>query len=103
MRLAIACWSVLLVIATAAASPARSVTPLANPAFRGVAVFEAPKSVGTPLAEIAQQYAGVGLAARITGRLPARHRLVAQPRDSGVDPSAPRSAKLIESGKSAVR
>jgi hypothetical protein len=70
MRLAIACWSVLLVITTAAAaSPERSVTSPANPAFRGVAVFDAPKSVGTPLTEIAQQYAGVGLAARIAGRL----------------------------------
>lgn len=70
MRLAVACWSVLLVIATTAAdSPKRSVTPSANPAFRGVAYFEAPRSVGTPLAEIAREYAGVSLADRISGRL----------------------------------
>ena len=70
MRLAIACWSVLLVITTAAAArPERTVTRPATTAFRGVAVFEAPRSVGTPLTEIAQQYAGVDLAARIAGRL----------------------------------
>lgn len=68
MRLAIACWSVLLATA-AAASTERSATPSANPTFRGVAYFEAPKSVGTPLAEIAREYAGVGLADRISGRL----------------------------------
>jgi hypothetical protein len=70
MRLAYVGWSLLLVIATAAAaSPKRSVTPPAQPAFRGVAYFEAPRSVGTPLAEIAKEYAGVSLADRISGRL----------------------------------
>lgn len=36
---------------------------------RGVAYFEAPRSVGTPIDELVRQYTGYGLADRIAGRI----------------------------------
>ena len=36
---------------------------------RGVAYFEPPRSIGTPLDELARNYTGFGLADRIAGRL----------------------------------
>ncbi len=58
----------------AAAFAARSETgAVAHPADahtrRGVAYFEPPKSIGTPLDELARNYSGLGLADRIAGRL----------------------------------
>ena len=58
----------------AAAFAARSDTgavpqPADTPTRRGVAYFEPPKSIGTPLDELARNYTGFGLADRIAGRL----------------------------------
>jgi hypothetical protein len=58
----------------AAAFAARSETgavaqPVDTAARRGVAYFEAPRSIGTPLDELARNYTGFGLADRIAGRL----------------------------------
>jgi hypothetical protein len=61
MHLSSARWSLPLVIAALTASP--------NPSFRGVAYFEAPRSIGTPIDEMARDYTGRGLADRIAGRL----------------------------------
>jgi hypothetical protein len=58
-------WALPLVIAALTISPADT----ANPSFRGVAYFEAPRSIGTPIDEIARDYTGRGLADRIAGRL----------------------------------
>jgi hypothetical protein len=61
MRLVLLCWPFLLVTA---ASP--SIGPLRSTSqARGVAYFEPPKSVGTPITELARVYEGLGL----TGRL----------------------------------
>ena len=38
-------------------------------ARRGVAYFEPPRSVGTPIEDMARIYSGYGLAAKIEGRL----------------------------------
>ena len=35
----------------------------------GVAYFEPPRSIGTPIEDLARAYTGFGLAARIEGRL----------------------------------
>jgi hypothetical protein len=35
----------------------------------GVAYFEPPRSIGTPIDDVARRYTGFGLAARIEGRL----------------------------------
>jgi hypothetical protein len=35
----------------------------------GIAYFEPPRSIGTPLEDVARSYSGFGLAARIEGRL----------------------------------
>ena len=58
----------------AAAFAARSETrPVPQPSDtatrRGVAYFEPPKSIGTPLDELARSYTGLALADRIAGRL----------------------------------
>jgi hypothetical protein len=58
----------------AAAFAARSETgampqPVDTAARRGVAYFEPPRSIGTPLDELARNYTGFGLADRIAGRL----------------------------------
>jgi hypothetical protein len=38
-------------------------------AARGVAYFEPPRSIGTPIEDVARIYTGYGLAAKIEGRL----------------------------------
>ena len=58
----------------AAAFAARSDTgaliqPVDTDTRRGVAYFEPPRSIGTPLDELARTYTGYGLADRIAGRL----------------------------------
>jgi hypothetical protein len=64
-------WSVPFVISaftltgSAAALPGTGV----NPTRLGVAYFEPPRSVGTPLEDLARLYTGFGLAAKIEGRL----------------------------------
>jgi hypothetical protein len=40
-----------------------------EPKYRSVAHFEAPRSIGTPLEDLARSYDGRGLADRIVGRL----------------------------------
>jgi hypothetical protein len=64
-------WSVPFVITAftltgrAAALPATGVDPIGL----GVAYFEPPRSIGTPLEDLARLYTGFGLAAKIEGRL----------------------------------
>lgn len=71
MRHASAYWSLLLVVAgvTAHYGDPIETRPAPNAAARGVAYFEPPKSIGTPLDEVARSYTGYGLAARIEGRI----------------------------------
>ena len=71
MRFAAPACSLLLF---AAAFAARSETgpvpqPVDSTTRRGVAYFEPPRSIGTPLDELARNYSGFGLADRIAGRL----------------------------------
>ena len=44
-------------------------TPPSSAARLGVAYFEPPRSLGTPIDDLARAYTGFGLAARIEGRL----------------------------------
>ena len=44
-------------------------SPPSNAARLGVAYFEPPRSIGTPIEDLARAYTGFGLAARIEGRL----------------------------------
>jgi hypothetical protein len=44
-------------------------TPASSAARLGVAYFEPPRSIGTPVEDLARAYTGFGLAARIEGRL----------------------------------
>ena len=44
-------------------------TPGSNTAGWGVAYFEPPRSIGTPLEDLARMYSGFGLADKIAGRL----------------------------------
>lgn len=70
MRPESACWSLLLVIALGSApSPDGSIDAAASAARPGIAFFEPPRSIGTPLDDLARIYAGPGLASRIAGRL----------------------------------
>ena len=70
MRHEPACWSLLLVIAMGAAPSSDGPIDLAPGApRRAVAFFEPPRSIGTPLEDLARNYTGPGLAARIAGRL----------------------------------
>ena len=70
MRYEPACWSLLFVVALGAAPSADNTTTAAPGAVRrGVAFFEPPKSIGTPLEDLARNYTGPGLANRIEGRL----------------------------------
>jgi hypothetical protein len=64
-------WSVPLVIAALALNDRVGTLPglVVTPVSRGVAYFEPPRSIGTPLDDIARLYTGVGLAAKIEGRL----------------------------------
>jgi len=59
---------VLAAATTHEGAPAGS--PGADPGgFRGVAYFEPPRSIGTPLDELARNYTGYALADRIAGRI----------------------------------
>jgi hypothetical protein len=71
MHLASAYLPLLFVLAAATTHEAASAgTPTADPAgFRGVAYFEPPRSIGTPLDELARNYTGYALADRIAGRI----------------------------------
>jgi hypothetical protein len=64
-------WSVPLVVAAVALNGRFGTVPgySHEPIRRGVAYFEPPRSVGTPLEDIARLYTGSGLADRIEGRL----------------------------------
>lgn len=74
MRLILASWAIPLAISAALAVPVPSLDdPHASPSKegtegRGVAYFEAPRSIGTPLDDVARTYGGQGLADRIAGR-----------------------------------
>jgi hypothetical protein len=65
-----ACSLLFFVAAFAARSESRAEAhPVDTAARRGVAYFEPPRSIGTPLDELARNYSGFGLADRIAGRL----------------------------------
>jgi hypothetical protein len=66
-------WSVALAISAVALNGRSDTQPgstisTSNVGW-GVAYFEPPQSIGTPLDDVARVYSGVGLAARIEGRL----------------------------------
>jgi len=71
MRSAPACWSFLFFVAVIAANDNNGAVPqpLTPSARRGVAYFEPPRSVGTPLDDLARSYSGLALARKIEGRL----------------------------------
>ncbi|HKH83959.1 MAG TPA: hypothetical protein VKA25_09770 [Gemmatimonadales bacterium] len=71
MRSAPACWSLLFFVAVIAANDNSGAVPqpLTPSARRSVAYFEAPRSVGTPLDDLARSYSGLALARKIEGRL----------------------------------
>ena len=63
-------WSLLFVLAGIAAhNPDALTRPAPTAANRAVAYFEAPKSVGTPIDDLARSYRGRGLASRIAARI----------------------------------
>jgi hypothetical protein len=63
-------FSLLLVASLVAHTSSVFVTePLSERPGRGVAYFEPPRSIGTPLDDLARFYTGYGLAGRIAGRL----------------------------------
>ncbi len=65
-----ACSLLFFVAAFAARSDSAAVPqPVDTATRRGVALFEPPRSVGTPLEDLARTYTGYGLADRIAGRL----------------------------------
>ena len=65
-----ACSLLFFVAAFAARSETgASAQPTDTAARRGVAYFEPPRSIGTPLDELARNYTGYGLADRIAARL----------------------------------
>lgn len=71
MRVFNVCWSLPIVIAaifadTSENSSSKTGLKAARP---GVAYFEPPKSIGTPIGELARSYTGLGLADQIAGRL----------------------------------
>ena len=69
MRFAAPACSLLFFVAAFAARSETAPQPVDTAARRGVAYFEPPKSIGTPLDELARNYSGLGLADRIAGRL----------------------------------
>lgn len=71
MRLVHACWSIPLAIAAIIAPASELALTGANPEpfRRGVAYFEPPRSIGTPIDDVARDYTGLGLADKIAGRL----------------------------------
>lgn len=73
MRVILACFAIPLAISAALAvdHPGPSHDRLATrdtTTARGVAYFEPPRSVGTPLDDLARTYSGQGLADKIAGR-----------------------------------
>jgi hypothetical protein len=64
-----ACWSLPLAVAAIIAPTDKSSLAGAEPVRRGVAYFGPPKSIGTPIDEVARHYTGLGLADKIAGRL----------------------------------
>jgi hypothetical protein len=64
-------WSVPFVITalTLNGSNGAQPEPKVDPIRLGVAYFEPPRSIGTPLEDLARLYTGFGLAAKIEGRL----------------------------------
>ena len=64
-------WSVALAISAVALNGRSDSQPgsTTSAVGWGVAYFEPPRSIGTPLDDVARVYGGVGLAARIEGRL----------------------------------
>jgi hypothetical protein len=70
MRHESACWSLLLVVALGSAPAAHGAIDADSAAARpGVAFFEPPRSIGTPLDDLVRIYTGPGLASRIAGRI----------------------------------
>lgn len=73
MRVVLACLAIPLAISAGLAvdHPGASHNILAlkgSTTARGVAYFEPPRSIGTPLDDLARTYGGQGLADRIAGR-----------------------------------
>lgn len=73
MRVILACFAIPLAISAALAvdhpgSRHHILAPRDSATGRGVAYFEAPRSVGTPVEDLARSYSGYGLADRIAGR-----------------------------------
>jgi hypothetical protein len=64
-------WAVSFVITAITLHGGKTTLPelAVTSAARGVAYFEAPRSIGTPIDDVARIYTGYGLAARIEGRL----------------------------------
>jgi hypothetical protein len=64
-------WSVPFVITALTLNGSNGALPEsgANPIRLGIAYFEPPRSIGTPLEDVARLYTGFGLAAKIEGRL----------------------------------
>jgi hypothetical protein len=64
-------WSVPLAITALILNHSAGTPPRfsGTPAGLGVAYFEPPRSIGTPLDDVVRVYSGFGLAARIEGRL----------------------------------
>jgi hypothetical protein len=63
-------WSVPLALTAFALSHSSGAIPgPVRPAGYGVAYFEPPRSIGTPIEDMARIYSGWGLASRIEGRL----------------------------------
>jgi len=70
MRSVPAYWSFLFLVAVLASGDNNGAVPqpLTPSARRGVAYFEAPRSIGTPLDDLARSYSGLALARKIEGR-----------------------------------
>jgi hypothetical protein len=64
-------WAVPFVVAAITLHGATTTLPdlSVSSAGRGVAYFEPPRSIGTPIEDVARIYTGFGLAERIEGRL----------------------------------
>jgi hypothetical protein len=64
-------WSLPFVITAITLNGSNGAYPAsgAAPMRLGIAYFEPPRSIGTPLEDVAQRYTGFGLAAKIEGRL----------------------------------
>ncbi len=62
-------WSVPVALVATVLSHYTAATPSSSVARLGVAYFEPPRSIGTPIEDLARAYTGFGLAARIEGRL----------------------------------